>query len=728
MKKRQFLIYMLLGFVLVGIFCFAYYNYVSTKNFVLDSVERETNEILDNFSTEVNRFSMERVAEIELIAEHVPHLMEKNNDIISFLSQQNKNMPFFTALGFITPEGKIQAADGTSFPVQQKESFKLALAGKTVFSDVFTLKQDPSQRVAAISTPIFNSKGEVIGVLSGVVNMSNLIGELVEDSNLAGTVYLLKNGEVLFTSNKKEHFTKSIPDSKQLLSTMVKIQKGSWTDHQNPWRFITYQHAMNNWVVLVDSETNPATDEISETLKFSIWLVAGTVIAIALISIYLIRLRRKEHMQTKLDLLTGLGNRVLLESNLSSKLAHSPERRITLFFIKLNRFTDLTERLGYQMSDRILYAVGKRLMSQDGRINVYRVGNEDFVLTSYQSTIQEQQRYADELLRSLEQPLQVDKNGPIWITVSIGIRSMSEYDCVNLVMQDAMFACHEAIKKGGNQIVRFTEQLAKDSEHQRLIANNLADALKNNEFYLLYQPIYSIKEDRIVSFETLMRWKSPVLGEVGPFHFIPLLEKSEAIIDVGRWLIREVAEQVLRWEKEGYDNFAVTLNVSIKQLQYEGFLSDVHAILGETGVRPERLIFEVTESIVAQNVKAAAQILQSLNEIGIKTAIDDFGTGYSSLSMLKSLPFQYMKVDRTFIIEVLNDNGESEAILLGLIEIANSLGLTTIMEGVETPEQLKILKQIGAKRIQGYLFSKPIPPEEAIKFLKKRNLLQSIIN
>ena len=729
MKKRRIvLIYSLLLLVFVGTSSFALFNYNGTKKYVLDSVERETDELLNNFTLEVNRYSMERIAELQLMADHIPYLIDKGEDVTLFLHNQNEIMSYFAGIGFITPEGEIRAADGTRFPAQQKESFERAITGEKMFSDVFALNQDPTQKVTAISVPVVNLDGTIIGVLSGVVNMSNIISELAEESNLPGAIFLLKDREVLFSSHNEENFEELIPSSEDFLDVVDENTKGSWNPAKEQMRFIKYQRTWNEWVVVVDSSTNPGTNEIIERLWQSILLVLSALVVIGIICFYLIQLERREKIQLKLDLLTGIGNRLLLEENLISKLRHEPKRVIALFFIKLDRFPDINDRLGYHNGDQMLFAISKKLKELPGKRTIYRVGNEDFVIKSYLETVEEQCQFATSISNVLELPVRIGQEGPVGMTASIGVRASAVGDTMECMMQDVMYASHEASKNGGNQFVYFTEQLAKESERHRLFANNLDLALENGEFYLVYQPIYSVTMDRIVSFETLLRWNSPVLGEVGPADFIPLLEGNDSIVKVGRWLIREVALQIIRWEQEGYKDFSVTLNISIKQLQHDNFLSDVREILKETFVKPNKLVFEVTESIVVQDIEATTKILETLNYLGIKTAIDDFGTGYSSLSILKLLPFQYMKVDRAFVMEVLSDGGESQAILKGILEIANGLEMTTILEGVETIEQLLLLKEMGVHRIQGYYFSKPVAPEVAVEFLNKEKLLESKTN
>ncbi|QFF97674.1 EAL domain-containing protein [Psychrobacillus glaciei] len=720
MMRRQKNINILLVIVFLSVLTFAFINYNSTKQLVLDSVERETNGLLNDFTLEVNRFSMARIAEMQLMAMHISHLLEKDEDITLFLHKQNANMPYFCGLGFITPDGEVNAADGTQFHVKQKESFVRAMNGENMFSSDFSLHQDPSQKVTAISVPVVNSEGKIIGVLSGVINMANIISELADESSLPGIVFLLKENEVIFSSQKEMVFEKVIPHSSQLLNEINKKTNGSWIVDTPTARFVKFQKTESNWVVIVDSISNHDTYKISKAFWNNIFMVLLTLSITFVVFIYVLRLENREKTQSKRDLLTGLGNRVQLEENLAKKLQYTSKKKITLFFINIDHFEDVNERNGYQIGDQLLFKVSRSLLELTGKQNVYRVSNEEFVITSYIDTIQEQRQFALTIVQMLEQPIYFEE-GNVLLTASVGVRSYSADDQVELMMRDAAFACKEANKSGGNQFVYFTEQLAKESENNRRIAKKIYQALENDEFYLVYQPIFSISVDQVVSFETLLRWKSPVLGEVGPVDFIPLLEENDSIVKVGSWVIRQVALQVKKWELEGYKDFTVTVNISVKQLQHPTFLRDVETILAETFVEPRMLIFEITESIVAQNIDSAKRILETLNSVGIKIALDDFGTGYSSLSILKMLPFQFMKVDRAFVMEVESDGGESRAILKGILEIASGLELTTIMEGVETKEQLLLLKEMGAHRIQGYYISKPVAPMIAVEFLSKKD-------
>lgn len=687
----------------------------------MDSVDRETSELLSNFTSETNRFSLERIAELELMALHLPYILNDEKEVSLFLQKQIISMPFFTGLGFISPDGTIIAADGTKFALEERGSLERALTGEIVFSDIFPFYQDSSQKVTSILVPV-SLNGEIIGVVSGVVNMGNLIGSLVEESSLPGTVFLLKGSELVFTSHTEGAAARIETYKKKMMSEIKNETSGSWLLNKNTAHFVKYQHAWDDWVVIVDSSSNPDTKQIRLSLWQNSIIVLLTIGIIGGVLVYLRLLDKREDLLMKQDLLTGLGNRAQLEQDLTNRLQQNTAKTASLFMINLDHFKDLNERIGYQVGDQILFSVSRRLKQLTNKENLYRVGGDEFIVLIAMDTEEEQASMASTILKLIDSPISIGEDYPTPITASIGVRPIRNCDHVDLLLQDLTFSVQEAKRLGGNQYVLFTDDFATTTEHHRLLANSLDRALTNEEFYLLYQPIYGVSAETVISFETLMRWNSPLVGEVGPAEFIPMLEENDMIIPVSRWLIRQVSTQVKAWEDSGYTTITVALNISVKQLVHPDFLGDVRTILTETKVRPEMLIFEITESVAADNIGLATQVLLTINSFGIKTALDDFGTGYSSLSILKLLPIQYLKVDRAFVMEVESDGGISRSILKGIIGIAKDLDMTTVMEGIETKEQFNLLKEMGADRIQGYFISKPIAPEDAIQFASKQKV------
>lgn len=715
MTKRQLIIHSLLLIIFATIVFVSIANYSSTKEYVQTSVKRETTELVSSFANESNRYSYERIVELELIADYLPTVLQDEKELVLYLNKQNKKMPFFAGLSFIRKDGSVLTADGYEFHVKQEESFKKALRGEVAFSETFNLHQDPNQKVTAISLPVYENN-KIVGVLSGVVNMADVIGAMTEESRLPGSVFLLNKAEVVFSSAEKS-IKDLVPDYMKMVDSTDANKIGSFEIDKNDAHFLAYAHTWNDFIILVDSSVNPDRAQLNEARwqnGFIIFITFAVVIAIAL---YVRHLENQKRNMMKRDLLTGLANGVQMEDDFHETIKEQETSPFAMYFVSIDSFNEWKERIGYQLSDQIIFAFSKKIRHVVGKSPLYRVGEEEFLIIHYADSRREHERFASRIINAMEYPVHMGGEAPIWLTVSIGICPSDIGKDMDTMLLKASYVNDEARKKGGNQIIYMDAELARVVEQNRLIHKELEHALEREEFYLVYQPIYEIASDSIVSFETLMRWKSPILGEVYPSDFIPLVEENNQIIPIGRWLIRKVALQINAWQKEGYENFTVTLNVSVKQLEDPEFINDVRKILRETKVATSKLIFEMTESVIAQNIDDSANVLSTLNSLGIKTALDDFGTGYSSLSILRMLPFQYIKIDRAFVWEMESDGGMSKSILKGVLKIANDLQLETIVEGVETDSQLEQVKQMGAKRIQGYYISKPVDPVSAINRL-----------
>jgi diguanylate cyclase (GGDEF)-like protein len=716
MSIRQRQVYILLTIILLTVVTLTIFNYKSSKNFVLETVQKETKELLDSFTDETNKFSNERVAELELIADYIA-LLESEEEIVQFLGEQREKMPFFASFGFITPEGEVLAGDGTRFPVNQIESFDRALQGETVFSDLFPFFQDSTQLVTAVRIPVIKND-KTIGVLSGVVNMGNVLGSIAKESNLPGTLFLLKENQLVFSTSDSE-LEKIGPKVSGVLKEIQESQQGTILIDENTAHYVMYQRTAGDWTVVVDSFTDRMKDQISSIFWRNTLIVGFSFLVLCGIYFYLRNNEKREENLLKRDLLTNLPNRVMLEECLKKDLNPQSFKKFTLFFINLDRFKEINERNGYQLGDRVLFETSRKIQAFAGRHELYRVGGDEFVLLAPFTSEEEVNTIAVNLVKLMESPIELSSFESVWVTFSVGIRKSSLGDWPDLMMQDATFAVQEAKKQGGNRFIFFSQELANQNERVRLIANNVVHALANQEYYMVYQPVYNLSTKKITSYEALLRWESPIIGQVSPVEFIPLLEESDLIIPVGRWILRQVTTQLKLWEEEGHEDFHVAINISVKQMMHPDFLYDVKLIIHEMKISPHRLIFEITETVAVQNTELAIQILSELNNLGVKTALDDFGTGYSSLSILKLLPIQQVKVDRSFIVEMEQDGEKSLVILQGVLDIAKNLGMSTVMEGVETLEQLELLREMGAHKIQGYLISRPVVAELAIELRKQ---------
>ncbi|MGN7409351.1 bifunctional diguanylate cyclase/phosphodiesterase [Sporosarcina sp. SAFN-010] len=716
-KKPLALIILSLVFVVTVLFLVN--EYKSERTETSEAVYKETGELLDDVADEANRFGNERVGELELIAKYIAIIADDKEELQSFLKQQNSKMPFLAGLGFISPDGEIMAADGSRFSVKEREAFDRAMSGHITTSELFNFEQNPDLQVTAISVPV-NKDGKVIGVLSGVISMTDIIHRLVSDTSLLGTVYLIKNEQVVYTSGDEISEADSIHKSQRILDGIPNAPSGVVVEDEKSAHYLFYKMAWNDWITAVDSAGHPDMEKMSAK-RWHYTFIACLVLIMSIGSyLYILKLEKRQRRAARQDVLTQLGNLVKLEEDVNY-FQQEKQESSTIILLNLLEFKNINNWAGYESGNQILMKVGKRL--SDGlveRHTTYRIGGGEFaVLLPGNRTRKQAEEITANLCDLIQRPFESVNHETIRLKVYAGIRNV-DVDSKGKATQfinDVVFACQEARRLTETPYAYFTDKLEQLDSERKLFVKELSDALNRGEFKLVYQPIFSFKDDKFVSFESLLRWDSAEFGMVSPLEFIPLLEESGMILEVGDWIIQEAALQVRKWRSEGFSELYVTVNVSVKQLLDESFISRVQDILLETKASPDSLVFEITESVVVEDSEKALQTVTKLNDLGISTALDDFGTGYSSLAILSLLPFQYLKVDRSFLDDLDSTDSQAASVLRGIVSIASGLGQVTIMEGVETKEQLDVLKEIGADRIQGYYFSKPVPPNQAFKLL-----------
>jgi len=713
MSNRQENKYGRITMLILSIIAVTAINYNLTVNHVVKSVDRESESLIGEMKEESLEYIVERIANMTLMADYLSFIHGDDELIVSFLDRQENSLDSFDSLSYITEDGYMLSANGRSKEIPDWESVSEALnTGKTTYSDVF--KVVPAVYGAAIRLPVTNANGQVVGVISGMLNVQDMMATITKGTDPLGTASLTANHRVMVSTSTDLSMYEVIPFSDIFLSDMEERTESRELVNEQEAHFIKYNQVVPNWYVVLDTYSN----ENQQAIMFIFWrnylVIAGVVII--LLTLYLLTKRfkiRKERL-LKQDLLTGLSNRVQLEEDLKEAFDKKSKSSLYVILINIDRFKNINDRFGYQSGDRVLYELSRMVQTVVSSNQLYRVGADEFVLTTYSNSEEQIFKTMNAILKSADRPVILNTGESLWMTISMGIRRYEEGVSSDVLLQDASLAVQHAKGMGGNRYVLFSKELSEQHERVRLMEKNLTTALKNNEFHLVYQPLYLLQSKKITGYEALLRWNSPALGTVSPAEFVPILESTDLIIPVGRWVMHEVAHTVNRWERETEEHFQVGINISIKQLMHPEFINDVKALLKETSVAPDKLLFEITESVAVQNSELALSVLNELNGLGIQTALDDFGTGYSSLSILKTLPIQHLKVDRSFIMIMDSDGDKSKMILKGIIDIAKGLGLNTVMEGVETIEQLTLLKEMGAEKIQGYLISKPVLPRKAL--------------
>ncbi|MGC5327472.1 EAL domain-containing protein [Brevibacillus sp. SYSU BS000544] len=419
------------------------------------------------------------------------------------------------------------------------------------------------------------------------------------------------------------------------------------------------------------------------------------------------------------DDLTGLPNRRLFKDELTKSIAEISDENIAIMFLDLDRFKIVNDTLGHDKGDLLLQIVATRLQLLFRAPSlIARLGGDEFVILLRQFENQDEvSLIAKQILEMIERPIQID-NHEFYVTASIGIAMYSDLDTTaDQLMKQADQAMYTAKANGKNNYHYYV----KPPETKRIprleMEHYLRKAIEREEFILYYQPVYHIITGNITSMEVLIRWQHPTIGMVSPGEFIPIAEETGLIIPIGEWVLRTACRQNKLWQEQGLPKIPIAVNLSPFQFQQQNIIHQVANALIETGLDPRYLVLEVTESMAMQQVDTVIEKLQELKEMGIQISIDDFGTGYSSLSYLRKFPIDSLKIDQSFVREIV-DSPDDIAIVKAIIVMARSLKRSVIAEGVETEEQMSLLRELGCKKMQGYLFSKPIPRQQMEVFLQ----------
>jgi diguanylate cyclase (GGDEF)-like protein len=428
------------------------------------------------------------------------------------------------------------------------------------------------------------------------------------------------------------------------------------------------------------------------------------------------------------DSLTGLPNREMFNGLLrhTIDIARRNARWFALLFIDLDRFKIINDSLGHDAGDMLLLEVAKRLRGALRASDVVaRLGGDEFVvLLEGASDRGDVERIAGHVLSILGQPMQLSGH-ECHPTASIGIALFPENgeDAATLT-KNADMAMYLAKEDGKNGFRFFSGEIKAQSIERLRLEAELRRAVERDQFSLHYQPKVDLESGQITGVEALVRWKHPQLGLVSPAQFIPLAEETGLIVPIGRSVLREACAQNMAWQNGGLRPVSMAVNLSPRQFADERLLNDVDEALQASGMSPILLQLEVTESMVMRNVPRAVRVLDAIRSRGIRLAIDDFGTGYSSMSLMKQFPIDTIKIDRSFVRDLPRDS-EDQAIAQAIISMGKALGMTVVAEGVETAEQHAFLRNHDCDEMQGYLFSKPLPPGELAELLHSSPILAS---
>jgi diguanylate cyclase (GGDEF)-like protein len=418
------------------------------------------------------------------------------------------------------------------------------------------------------------------------------------------------------------------------------------------------------------------------------------------------------HM-ARFDTLTGLPNRLQVTEALGEAMSEADRWRSKCAFmmIDLDRFKAINDTLGHPIGDRLLTRVAERLRGMMTEKELCgRLGGDEFgVVVRDASDPARLNRIAREIIETLSKPYEVDQH-TLYIGASVGTAvGPRDGRTVEMLIRSADLALYRSKDQGGGSHNTYEPQLHVHAEERRVLEIALRKALERNEFTVHYQPVVSAEGGTIESFEALLRWNNPELGNVSPARFVPVAEDARLIGPIGEWVLRTACQEAMRWP----DHIRVAVNVSAEQLGHPGFVTSVISALSHSRLHAHRLELEVTESVFMREGTGAVAVLDQLLALGVRLALDDFGTGYSSLGYLSKTKFNTIKIDRSFVQGASKNAPEALAIIRAVVAMADSLGMATTAEGVETEQELATVRKLGCRKIQGYLFGRPMPAPEA---------------
>jgi diguanylate cyclase (GGDEF)-like protein len=474
--------------------------------------------------------------------------------------------------------------------------------------------------------------------------------------------------------------------------------------------------------VVVPVAVLAATDATSPVDR-AVRIVGGIAVIAGLATRVVVAIRQSNAAQTTLlrsahtDSLTGLGNRTMALESITVAMheARRSTRKPSVLFIDVDRFKNINDSLGHAAGDEVLVTVAHRLVEAlPPSASVSRISGDEFVVLAPDTHNQgEAIALAERVLEVFREPLPL-RQGDLFITASIGVASVADGHELTAddLLRHADTAMYRAKDAGRSCVAVFDESMLEQVSHRLSVETALYRALDRRELRLFHQPIIDVLHGEVLGFEALMRWDRSDGTLISPAEFIPIAEETGIIVPIGAWALLDALTQLATWFEDGTcpRHATMSVNVSPRQLNDPNFVSIVHEALIRSGVPASQLWLEVTEGVMISQPEQALEALQRVRALGVRIAVDDFGTGYSSLSLLQKFPIQRIKIDRSFVSGVVDDPS-ARSLVRAMIAMSRSMGLDTVAEGVETAAQLQALGDLGCAKAQGFLISRPLPPE-----------------
>jgi diguanylate cyclase (GGDEF)-like protein len=501
----------------------------------------------------------------------------------------------------------------------------------------------------------------------------------------------------------------------------------------NTYTYSTSLQISGSWVALVRGRADARG--LSANAQALLVLLAGALVSLLLCTLILVLARSREHAlgmvhqktgqlrhQALHDALTGLPNRVLALDRAQQMLARARRQQTTVavLYVDLDGFKHVNDTFGHAAGDELLRLVAARLLTivREGD-TAARLGGDEFVVL-LEGTLMGAgpELVAERLLEVLGEPYDLSEalGRQLSVTASVGI-AVGPCASADELLRDADLALYEAKESGRNRFALFKSSMQTASSERLTLEMDLAEALDHEQLFLLYQPTFDLRYERVIGVEALIRWRHPTRGVLAPDRFIPIAEQCGLIVPIGRWVLEQACRQSAIWHEHGH-RIGMSVNVSALQLDDDALILDVRHALDHSGIEPATLTLEVTETALMRDPEATAARLQLLKQLGVRISIDDFGTGYSSLAYLRQFPADALKIDRSFIDGIATSKA-SAALIHTLVQLGKALNIETLAEGIEDQAQLETLQREHCDHGQGFLFSRPLDVDAVERFLDR---------
>lgn len=742
-----------------------------TGNTLKNTIDQHSTKNAELYSEIIGNWFNERMEEIVIYANNpLVKTMDWKLTKQYLQDEVSRKLDVYDHFFIADKDGNCNTTLGRSDNIKDRDYFKTVMSGKVVVSNPVVSKTT-GNNIAVVAAPIKNSDGKIMGIMAGTINLIKL-SKVIEDLKYGypdSYSYIIdKNGLVIAHPNEnyimKENITiKSdainesiVEKSSYILDTKI----GSIQYTYNGISSMNYFREIPNtdgWKLIIKIPNDYWHGPIKYigtrliiigVIGFIIAAILGILVARS-ISTPIIKLKKVFTKATAGDLtvrseigtddeigdaarsfnkmmdtitnltyydpLTLLPNRILFSAGLEMELVKAAREntKLAIMILDIDKFESINNTLGHAAGDKLLKSVAERICSIiDNNHIVSHMGEDRFaVLFKRFGHRDEVIKLANEIRNVIKQPWAVDEHR-FYITVCIGLAFYPEDgQTSDSLFKNAFSAMQKAKRKGRDNYQLYEPTLNSQLLEQLNLDSSMHRALDNGEFSLHYQPQIDAKSKEIIGCEALIRWNHPELGMISPLKFIPVSEANGLIIQIGRWVLYTACMQNKQWREVGHKPIHVSVNLSAVQLIQEDFFDMVSSVLKETGLSPEYLELEITESVAVKNYEYMIVILEKLKKMGIRIALDDFGTGYSSLNYLKNFAISTIKIDRSFICDM-NENPKNAAIVSTILALGHNLNLSVTAEGIETIEQYEALRDKGCDTIQGYYFSKPLPQHE----------------